>query len=189
GVQLVGDAIRYVPGRIVRHYLDLSGTFDAYLAKFSSKTRSTLKKKVRRFAERSGGTIDWREYRTAAEARQFHQLARVVAEKTYQEHLLDAALPADDAFVRGLEAEFAAGGADAHGDCRARSAAGARQATSLASARAPRRRRRLSPPCARAPTRAPPRPRREIVRARCARCDCAACGARATRRRCRRARC
>jgi CelD/BcsL family acetyltransferase involved in cellulose biosynthesis len=109
-VQLVGDAIRYVPGRIVRHYLDLSGTFDAYLAKFSSKTRSTLKKKVRRFAERSGGTIDWREYRTAAEARQFHQLARVVAEKTYQEHLLDAALPADEAFVRGLEAEFAAGG-------------------------------------------------------------------------------
>ena len=28
-VQVVGDAIRYVPGTIVRHYLDLSGTFDA----------------------------------------------------------------------------------------------------------------------------------------------------------------
>lgn len=110
-VQLVGDAIRYVPGRMVRHYLDLSGSFDAYLAKFSSKTRSTLKKKVRRFAERAGGAIDWREYRTAAEARTFHRLARGVAEKTYQERLLDAALPGDDAFAGALERDFAAGAA------------------------------------------------------------------------------
>ena len=108
-VALVGDAIRYVPGRIVRHYLDLGGTFDAYLGKFSSKTRATLKKKVRKLAERAGGTIDWREYRTREQAREFHRNARVVAEKTYQERLLDAALPADEAFVAHLEEEFAAG--------------------------------------------------------------------------------
>jgi len=108
-VAVVGDAIRYVPGRIVRHYLDLTGTFEAYLGKFSSKTRSTLKKKVRKFAERAGGTIDWREYRTREQAREFHQHARVVAGKTYQERLLDAALPADDAFVAHLEDEFARG--------------------------------------------------------------------------------
>jgi len=108
-VALVGDAIRYVPGRMVRHYLDLGGTFEQYLGKFSSKTRATLKKKVRKFAERAGGTIDWREYRTREQAREFHQLARVVAEKTYQERLLDAALPADEPFVAHLEDEFAAG--------------------------------------------------------------------------------
>lgn len=105
-VQLAGDLIRYVPRTIERHFLDLGGTFDAYLAKFSSKTRSTLKKKVRKLAERSGGTIDWREYKKRDEAREFHRLARVVAAKTYQEHLLAAALPADEAFVRELEEEF-----------------------------------------------------------------------------------
>jgi CelD/BcsL family acetyltransferase involved in cellulose biosynthesis len=108
-VERVGDAIRYVPGRIVRHYLDLSGTFDAYLGKFSSKTRSTLKKKVRKFADRAGGTIDWREYKSRDEAREFHRLARVVAGKTYQERLLDAALPADEAFAAELAEEFAVG--------------------------------------------------------------------------------
>jgi CelD/BcsL family acetyltransferase involved in cellulose biosynthesis len=108
-VALTPDAIRYVPGRIERHYLDLGGTFEAYLAKFSSKTRSTLKKKVRRFAERSGGTIDWREFSRPGEGREFHRLARIVAEKTYQEHLLDAALPADEAFAAELDVEVAAG--------------------------------------------------------------------------------
>src|SRR5262245_62045698 len=40
-------AIRYAPYQAERYYIDLRGGFDAYLARFSSKTRSTLKKKVR----------------------------------------------------------------------------------------------------------------------------------------------
>ena len=88
-VSLVPEAIRYAPYQAARYYLELSGTFEAYLGKFSSKTRSTLKKKVRRLGERAR----FREFRTAGEMAEFHQLARQVARKTYQEKLLQAALP------------------------------------------------------------------------------------------------
>jgi CelD/BcsL family acetyltransferase involved in cellulose biosynthesis len=97
-VSLLENTIRYAPHQLARYYIDLSGTFEAYLGKFSSKTRSTLKKKVRRFAERSGGTIDWKEFRRPDEMAEFHRLARQVAEKTYQEKLLQAALPDTDEY-------------------------------------------------------------------------------------------
>jgi CelD/BcsL family acetyltransferase involved in cellulose biosynthesis len=102
-VALLPEAIRYVPSQKVRYFIDLTGTFDQYLAKFSSKTRSTLKRKVRKLAERSGGTIDWRRYVTPEEMKEFHSQARLVAEKTYQERLLDAALPGTQEFQAELQ--------------------------------------------------------------------------------------
>jgi hypothetical protein len=86
-------AIRYVPHQYRRHYVDLSGTFDAYLEKFSSKSRSTLRKKVRKFAEFSGGTLSWRQFRPE-DLEDYHRLAIGVSNKTYQARLhLAAALP------------------------------------------------------------------------------------------------
>ncbi|MFS0736525.1 GNAT family N-acetyltransferase [Sphingomonas sp. 1P06PA] len=79
--------------RYTRRYADLAQGFDAYLASFSSKSRSTLLRKSRRFAERSGGALDVRAYRTPAEVGEFHRLARQVSALSYQEKLLDAGLP------------------------------------------------------------------------------------------------
>ena len=76
-----------------RCYADLGLGFEPYLGGFSSKSRSTLKRKVRRWTERSGGTLDLRCYRTPAEVDEFHRLARAVSARTYQERLLDAGLP------------------------------------------------------------------------------------------------
>jgi CelD/BcsL family acetyltransferase involved in cellulose biosynthesis len=112
-VTIEAEAIRYAPYATPRYFIDLSGTFEAYLARFSSKTRATLKKKVRRFAERSGGQVRWREFRRPEEMVEFHRLARLVAEKTYQEQLLQAALPASpqyrDEMVRLAAADRARG--------------------------------------------------------------------------------
>ena len=83
----------FVRQRYTRHYARLDLGFDAYLARFSGKSRSTLKRKVKRLAERSGGTLDLRTYRTPEELERFHVEASALSARTYQERLLDAGLP------------------------------------------------------------------------------------------------
>ena len=81
--------------RYRRSYVSLDGGFETYLSTFSAKSRSTLKRKLRRFVERSGGTLDLRCYRRPTEMEEFHRHARAVSALTYQEKLLDAGLPED----------------------------------------------------------------------------------------------
>jgi CelD/BcsL family acetyltransferase involved in cellulose biosynthesis len=76
-------------------------TFEEYLAKFSSKSRATLRAKARKFP-------DWRSYSSPDEMADFHRIARAISERTYQEKLHDAGLPASAAFLdeaRRLAAE------------------------------------------------------------------------------------
>jgi CelD/BcsL family acetyltransferase involved in cellulose biosynthesis len=107
---LTRRTIRYVPSQYQRYYIDLQGSFDDYLGKFSSKSRSTLRRKVRKFQDFCGGQISWREFRRPEDMAAFHCQARAVASKTYQEKLFQAALPADDKFVQET-AELAGRGA------------------------------------------------------------------------------
>lgn len=100
--RLAGGKIRYVPKQYERYFIDLRLDQDAYLKTFSSKTRATLRRKVRKFAELSGGEIDLREYRTPLEMDTFYTLARPLSAKTYQERLLDAGLPAGEGFRRKM---------------------------------------------------------------------------------------
>ena len=91
----------FVRQRYSRWHVDLQRGFDAYLGGFSSKSRSTLKRKLKRFAERSGGRIDVRCYRREEEVEPFYRQARAVSALTYQERLLDAGLPdGPDALAR-----------------------------------------------------------------------------------------
>lgn len=104
-----------------RFYARLDGDFDAYLAGFSAKSRSTLRRKVRRLAERSGGSLDLRCYRTPEEMDEFHRQARIVSARSYQERLLDAGLPDGEearAEMRALAARDAARGCTLHVDGR-----------------------------------------------------------------------
>jgi CelD/BcsL family acetyltransferase involved in cellulose biosynthesis len=82
-----------------RHLVDLTTGYDAYMAKFSAKTRSTLKRKVRKFQDLSGGTLHWERFRSKDELTTFLPRARALSAKTYQERLLDAGLPQDAAFT------------------------------------------------------------------------------------------
>jgi CelD/BcsL family acetyltransferase involved in cellulose biosynthesis len=87
----------FIRQRYARNYASLEGGYEAYLARFSAKTRSTLRRKLRRFTDRSGGALDLRTYRTPAEAEEFHRHARTVSAKTYQERLLNAGMPDGEA--------------------------------------------------------------------------------------------
>jgi len=94
-------ALRYVPSQYPHYYTALSGTFEAYLLKFSAKTRSTLRRKVKRFLELGDGCY-MREYKRAEEMGEFYRLARQVSARTYQEKLLDRGLPVDPHFRNDL---------------------------------------------------------------------------------------
>jgi CelD/BcsL family acetyltransferase involved in cellulose biosynthesis len=80
----------------------LTGDFEAYLAKFSAKTRSTLRRKVRRFLE-TGADCGMVEFRRPGEIDEFHRMARAVSARTYQEKLLDAGMPDDAEFLEQLK--------------------------------------------------------------------------------------
>jgi CelD/BcsL family acetyltransferase involved in cellulose biosynthesis len=75
-----------------RHYIDMSTGFDAYLACFSGKTRSTLRRKAKKLAEECGGYCVT-EHRTPAEIETFLAAALPLSARTYQARLLDAGLP------------------------------------------------------------------------------------------------
>lgn len=91
-----------------RSYIDMAGTYDGYLARFSGKTRSTLRRKQRKFAKEDGGTLDMRAYRSPEELDTFLGLAHPLSQRTYQARLLDAGLPEGDnaiAHMRALAAQ------------------------------------------------------------------------------------
>ena len=94
--------LRYVFARYGRFHTDLSGDFAGYLEKFSGKTRSTLRRKVRRFLE-SGDGCGMREYRRPEEMEAFVRQARRIAVLTYQEKLYEAGIPDDAGFVDELK--------------------------------------------------------------------------------------
>ncbi len=88
-----------------RHYIDMADGFDAYLARFSGKTRSTLRRKARKLADETGGyTVS--EHRTPAEVEAFLAAALPLSARTYQARLLDAGLP-DSAEARRTMLEAA----------------------------------------------------------------------------------
>lgn len=94
--------LRFVTSQYRRHYIDLTTDWGEYQARFSSKTLQGMRRKLRKFAAASDGTIDWRQYRAPGEMAEFYRLARQVSTRTYQERLLDAGLPDGDDFATGL---------------------------------------------------------------------------------------
>lgn len=94
--------VNYVSQAFRRYYIDLNCDYQTYLEQFSSKTRSTFRRKIRKFEKESGGTIDWRVYVNPTEMEEFHKLAREISKETYQEKLLDAGLPEDEGFLSDM---------------------------------------------------------------------------------------
>jgi CelD/BcsL family acetyltransferase involved in cellulose biosynthesis len=98
-----GTYLCYVPAQYPRYYIDMQQSFAEYKGKFSSKTRSTISRKIRKYTEHCGGSISWRVYRSPGEMAEFFRLARTVSRITYQERLLDAGLPDSEEFCEEME--------------------------------------------------------------------------------------
>src|SRR5690349_15931958 len=89
-ITITDGSTRYVSLQFQHFFIDLSIAAASYKVTFSSRTRSTIARKIRKFQEHCGGSLEWRSYRTPDAMSEFHVLARKVSEKTYQEHLLGA---------------------------------------------------------------------------------------------------
>lgn len=76
-----------------RHYIDMDQSFESYLAQFSGKTRSTLRRKARKLADEASGGYTVTEHRSPAEIESFLAAALPLSARTYQARLLDAGLP------------------------------------------------------------------------------------------------
>ena len=92
----------HVRQRYTRHHVDLRLGVDGWEAGLSANTRAALKRKAKKLAAASGGTLDIRRYAGAEAVTGFHTHARAVSAKTYQERLLAAGLPEDPAPLIGL---------------------------------------------------------------------------------------
>jgi CelD/BcsL family acetyltransferase involved in cellulose biosynthesis len=92
-----GGYLRYVLQHYSRYIIDLRQTFDEYMGRFTAKTRSTLRRKTKKFAKLCGGELDARMYRTAEEFDTFYPLAIELSERTYQAKYWNNGMPASDA--------------------------------------------------------------------------------------------
>ncbi len=84
-----------------RHYIDMAQSFTGYMAQFSGKTQSTLRRKARKLADDTGG-YSITEHRTPAEIEAFLTAALPLSARTYQARLLDAGLPDNPAARRAM---------------------------------------------------------------------------------------
>lgn len=100
--------IRYCCFADTRFLVDLRGTFDGYLKKFSAAPRHNLLRKVRRFKEFCQGTVDWRQFSTAEEISEFYNIAVTISDKTYQRRL-GFGFDSSKEFAARLVAEAATG--------------------------------------------------------------------------------
>lgn len=106
-----GDTLIYTPKVFNNYFVDLGGLgdFQAYLAQFSSKSRSTLLRKVRKFEKENGEGVVFREFAAGDDFDEFFRLAGPISVESYQERLLDAGLPRGPEFIAGIKARAARG--------------------------------------------------------------------------------
>lgn len=93
------DALVYVPRCYRRYMTDMRMGAEEFLKGLSSKSRNTLKRKMRKFEDEFGSPIAFREYRHEEEVGEYFTTARQVSARTFQERLLDFGLPDTPSFV------------------------------------------------------------------------------------------
>ncbi len=77
------DYISYIPSQYLRYYIDMQQSFAEYKNKFSSKTRSTLNRKIKKKnTEYCDSRISWKIYKSAEEMPEFFKCARTVSKIT-----------------------------------------------------------------------------------------------------------
>jgi CelD/BcsL family acetyltransferase involved in cellulose biosynthesis len=101
---MLPQALRYgILPAYRRYYLDIDGSYESYLCKFSSKTRQTWRRKMAKLERASGGRVCWRAFTRADQMSEFHRLASQVAKTTYQEKLYNSGILDTPAFRDQLE--------------------------------------------------------------------------------------
>lgn len=92
----------FVRQTYARSYANLDTDFGTYLGTFSAKSRSTLRRKVKKLEP-----LDIRCFRSPEEIADFYRDARAISARSYQERLLNAGLPEGPAALADMQARAA----------------------------------------------------------------------------------
>jgi hypothetical protein len=101
-ISLVDGTVRYVSAQYRHFYIDLAGPFEEYLRKFSSKSRCTLRRKLKKFLLAAGAEQPFLEFSRPEEMARFQHLAAQVSRQTYQHRLLGLSIPDGEQYLREL---------------------------------------------------------------------------------------
>lgn len=103
GVGRLKKWVSYVPRIEKLHYVELTGTFEAYLGRRSAKSRYNLKRAIQRLQGSDSGSII--EILTdAKDMARFQNIACLISRETYQSKLLDAGFPESSEYLASMEA-------------------------------------------------------------------------------------
>jgi CelD/BcsL family acetyltransferase involved in cellulose biosynthesis len=97
-----GGMLPFVRQRYTRYFTDFEGGFDAWFEGLSSNTRQQLRRKAKKIAAESGGDLDVRSFRAPDEMEAFHDVARRISLRTYQERLMGSGLPDTPEFITSM---------------------------------------------------------------------------------------
>jgi len=97
-----GGMLPFVRQRYTRYFTDFGLGFDAWFEGLSSNARQSLRRKAKKIAAESGGDLDIRAFRTPEEMEAFHDVARRISLRTYQERLMGSGLPDSADFLHDM---------------------------------------------------------------------------------------
>jgi predicted Fe-S protein YdhL (DUF1289 family) len=101
-VGFCGGCVRYLPERVSHHWIELDGSYQAFVQRLRQKVRHELRRKQTRLSKHLQQRLVFRVYREPEQMEAFRLLALQVSAKTYQERLLHAGLPRTEAFRQRL---------------------------------------------------------------------------------------
>lgn len=101
-LSLTSSKLIYIRYKYPNYIIKLDGytAFDDYLAKFSAKTRGTLKRKLKK--TRNNGFTE-KVYCKEEDVDEFHKYSCLVGEQTYQKRRFNAAIPNTEEFKKSLK--------------------------------------------------------------------------------------
>ena len=105
----VSAMIAYPRQRYVRHWVDLAAGFTPYWQGISPDTRTNVTRHTAKIACVSGGALDVRRFHNPDDLTRFHDVARRISLRTYQERVLGRGMPDDATFLRRMYVDAAAG--------------------------------------------------------------------------------
>lgn len=101
GVSRQGEWLCYSPRQECLYFVNLVGSFDAYLQLRSPKSRQNLKRAVRRFMDQNPD--GFAVYTLPESMAEFHSAASSISKQTYQTFMLNAGFPATPEYLRVMQ--------------------------------------------------------------------------------------
>jgi CelD/BcsL family acetyltransferase involved in cellulose biosynthesis len=102
-IQVRRGVVRYAARYGLRYIVELDGSFEAYLKKFSNKSRNTLRRRVKK-SVRQNEAPELRQYRSSHEMKAFREIAISISHRSYKKDI-GWGFEESESFARQLEVE------------------------------------------------------------------------------------